>query len=575
MQTPRPFSTHRRAVARLGLLALAAAWVFPAAVSAQIPKAEALVSGGALIPEQACYDVQHYDLALTIHPDDERIEGTLTMRAGIVAETRRVALDLYRTLRVEAVERVATDGEAIPQTFERSDDGLRVFVQLDERLEPGASLTLRVRYAGAPRRAVQPPWDGGFSWERTRDGEPWIATSCQGEGADLWWPVKDHPSDEPDSMDMHFTAPADLVCASNGVLRSVEETEVDGEPFKTWHWHVANPINVYCVTLNLGPYVVIEDTYESVDGTKIPIYFWALPKNEKKARRVLPDFLEHLRFFEEVCGPYPFRNEKYGVVETPFLGMEHQTAIAYGNGYRKFQFDYDWLHHHELSHEWWGNLVTCSDWKDMWIHEGIGTYTQSLWIERTHGAEGYQASIRGLARQIANRRPIAPRETTDSQEIYFGKTGSVPDNDIYNKGALAMHTLRWLLGDETFFAALRRMAYPDPALEKVTDGSQCRHEDTEGIRAIAEKVSGRDLSWFFEVYLRHGALPELIEKRDGAKLELSWKAPGVEVFPMPVEVEIDGERRRVEMPEGRTTVELPSADADVTVDPDYWLILRR
>jgi aminopeptidase N len=539
-----------------------------------------LHSGGPLIPEQACYDVRSYALDLTVRPDDRLIEGTMTMRAGITEATDAIVLDLHREGRNGLdVDKISRGLQALHYEF----DGARIRVQLGESVAPGTEIELVVSYGGSPRPAAFPPWDGGFSWKRTRDADGeaawWIGTSCQGQGADLWWPCKDHPSDEPDTMDLRFTVPADLVCASNGTLASVVENPIEGDatPTKTWHWQVANPINIYCVTLNLGPYVVIERTYESIDGTEVPVFLWALPASERRARKQLDQFLEHLRFFEDTCGPYPFRNEKYGVVETPFLGMEHQTAIAYGNGYRNLQWNYDWLHHHELAHEWWGNLVSCADWKDMWIHEGIGTYMQALYIERKHGRKAYIAELRSKARGITNNHPVAPREATNSAQIYFGREGTEPDNDIYNKGALVMHTLRGLLGDEVFFLALRRMAYPDPAMEKVTDGSQCRHEDTEGIRAIAEKAAGgMDLEWFFEAMLRRAETPILSESRDGAELTLAWQTEAGVDFTMPVDIVIDGERRRVSFESDEpVTIRLPSVESTVAVDPDEWLMLLR
>ncbi len=272
---------------------------------------------------------------------------------------------------------------------------------------------------------------------------------------------------------------------------------------------------------------------------------------------------------EETCGPYPFRAEKYAVVETPHLGMEHQTIIAYGNRFRLSRDGYDWLHHHEMSHEWWANLVTCRDWKDMWIHEGIGTYMQALYMEKLRGPSGYRREMNSKRRNIRNRSPVAPRKVRNSHEIYFTAGG----NDIYSKGSWIMHTMRWLMEDEKFFVALRRMAYPDPEMEKVTDGSCVRLTDTDGIRTIAEQHYGKDLGWFFEVYLRQPRLPELVSKQENGKLLLEWKLPpNLKVeFPMPVEVEVDDKRVRVEMPGGKGELAVDE-DADVTIDPDRWLL---
>ncbi|HLU38676.1 MAG TPA: M1 family aminopeptidase, partial [Planctomycetota bacterium] len=257
-----------------------------------------------------------------------------------------------------------------------------------------------------------------------------------------------------------------------------------------------------------------------------------------------------------------------GIAQTPHLGKEHQTIIAYGNRFRKREFAYDWLHHHELSHEWWGNLVTCRDWKDMWIHEGIGTYMQALYIESRRGRQQYLTQIGRWRRTLANQRAIAPRETQDSRQIYFGAGGS---NDIYYKGACVMHTLRWLLGDEAFFVGLRRLAYPDPELEKVTDGSCVRFEDTDGVQRILEAHSGRELGWFFAVYVRQPALPHLVTERTGTGLALRWEVPGDLPFPMPVPVVVGDRTHRVEIVDGHGFVPLePGAEAQV--DPEGWVL---
>ena len=556
---PHPPGDHATAATLPRVIAIRSMPFALAALAALAPaQDDRQTSGGALIPEQACYDVQHYRLAIRVDPEKRSIAGTLTMTAEVVAETSRIALDLDKAL--EATRITARDRESTGRR-----DGLRLFVDLAEPAKVGETLVVDVDYGGTPRVAPMPPWKGGFTWAETADGSPWIATSCQGEGADLWWPCKDHPSDEPETMDLFVTVPDGLVCASNGTLAGTRPVPGGRE----FHWSIANPISNYTVALNIAPYEVIEDTYECVDGTELPVYFWVLPENRKKAEIFLPEFLDHLRHLETVCGPYPFRNEKYGIVETPHLGMEHQTIIAYGNKYVRQAFDYDWLHHHELSHEWWANLVTARDWKDMWIHEGIGTYMQALYIERKFGEKAYHTEMQIKRRGLVNKVAVAPREVTDSQGIYFSGSG----NDIYYKGSWICHTLRFLLGDETFFRVLRRWAYPEPELEKVTDGSQTRFSDTEEIRAIAERIAERDLGWFFAVYLRQPKLPRLTARVQDDLLVLAWETPEDLPFPMPVPVRIDGEMRRVEMPE-RGEVEVQVGNAAFEVDPDDWLLKR-
>lgn len=509
------------------------------------------VSGGTPIPEQSCYDVSHYRLVLAVEPKAKSIAGSLTMTARALNATKRIALDLDEAFKVTKV--LVGDREA---EFEHKD--LRVWIDLPETVEEGADLRAEIAYAGAPLVAKNPPWTGGFTWSTTRDGAPWIATSCQGEGADLWWPCKDQPDDEPDTMDLIVTVPRELVVAANGTLR---EDRADGA-LRTFHWHVANPINPYCVALNIAPYIILKDTYTCIDGTATPAWFFALPESEAKAKAALPHFLRHLRHLEEVCGPYPFRNEKYGVVETPHLGMEHQSIIAYGNHYRLEDDGYDWLHHHELSHEWWGNLVTNRNWKDMWIHEGIGTYMQALYLEKTRGFDAYQAKMRSDRANLQNRGPVAPKEPRDSHQIYFTLTG----NDIYYKGSWICHSLRWVLGDEMFFRVVRRWAYPTAEWESRTDGTQCRFVDTDELLAIAEHESGIELDWFFDVYLHQPRLPDLAVEEGDGYMRLRWKTPNELPFPMPVAVRIGDELRRIEMKDG--SAEVKTEGKPVVVDPD-------
>jgi aminopeptidase N len=500
------------------------------------------VSGGALPPGQAAVDILHYDLSVAVDPEKRSISGVNVVTARVVAPVGHLVLDLDRPL---TVTRVGLDGRSF-----RRNEGM-VSIALDAWKSPGETVRVSVQYEGAPRAAKSAPWDGGFVWSKTPDGRPWIATACQGEGADLWWPCKDHPSDKPETMDLRVTVPDGLFCASNGVLAGDRR----GDGTRTLHWSIRSPISNYNVALNIAPYEQLKVAYTSVTGEPIPFSFWVLPQDAEKGRKALGGFVRDLRFHEEVCGPYPFRAEKYGVAQTPHLGMEHQSIIAYGNRFRAEPDGYDWLHHHELSHEWWGNLVTCRDWADLWIHEGIGTYMQALYLERLRGPEALRKEMAKTRRGIRNEKPLAPRRPVDSKEGYFG--------DIYSKGSWVMHTMRWVLGDEAFFKALRRMAYPDPGKERVTDGSQVRFSDTEEIRAIAERVSGRDLGWFFEVYLREAGLPELAVE-DGV---LKWKSPRNLPFPMPVPLKVGGRLLRAE-PGSKVPAEPHE------VDPDRWILRK-
>jgi len=524
-------------------------------------------SGGALTPEQAAYDVAYYDLTLALDSGARAIEGTLAVGCVVLDLLSTLVLDLDEALDVRAVHELFAR-ERAPRTlsFEHTEGVLRI--DLGATREPFSELYVAVDYGGRPREAEQPPWKGGFTWTETPSGEPWIATTCQQEGADLWWPCKDHPSDEPEEMRLHVRVPEPLVVAANGRL---ERREAHDDGTWTWHWYVSTPINHYAVALNVAPYVELRHDYTSVTGEPLPISFYVLPSSVEPGREFLPEIAAHLRWYEETFGPYPFRADKYAVVETPHLGMEHQTIIAYGNDFETDGRGFDWLHHHELAHEWWGNLVTVADWKDFWIHEGFATYCQSLYAEHLRGREGLVESVRGIRHHLNNVEPVAPTTSCTTREIYFDKRGR-SDNDIYYKGALVLHTLRWLIGDEPFFRSLRRMCYPDPELERVTGGEQCRFATTEDFVAIVEDEAGRELDAFFDVYLRQPALPELVVERGEGTLRLDWKVPGGLELPLPVEVLVEDEAgdERVRCAPGQTLEIRPGAD--VTIDPDAWVL---
>ncbi|MDQ3804972.1 MAG: M1 family metallopeptidase [Acidobacteriota bacterium] len=525
-------------------------------------------SGGPLMPEQAAYDVTFYDLALRVNPREQSIAGALTARARIVHPTDWFVLDLDTPLAVSQTSLVGA-GVARPLRFERR--GGKVWIALGRTMQPGEAVEVRVEYAGKPRVAPRPPWVGGFVWAKTPSGQDWISTAVQMDGADLFWPCKDHPSDEPDSMSLHITVPAGLVVAANGKPTGVTKNN-DGT--STSNWHVSTPINNYGVALNIAPYRTIEGTYRSVTGEQVPATFWVLPENYEKGQRLFAELFEMLAFLEKHLGPFPFRADKIGVAETSHLGMEHQTIIAYGNHFVQDANRFDWLLFHEVGHEWWANLVTAADWRDFWIHEGFQSYMDALYHGEKRGPEAYHRHIAGLRRNINNRQPLAPREARTTTQMYFVAPDYVnSDGDVYNKGAAVLHTLRYLVGDKAFFTALRRMAYPTAALERVKDGRQCRFVTTEDFRHVAEEASGMRLDWFFEVYLRQPQLPRLVSEVKGDTLTLRWDTPGGLAFPMPVTVKLGERTQKLEVSTAPVTI--PLGGQQPVVDPENWLLMRK
>ncbi len=522
-------------------------------------------SGRPMPPEQAAYDVLSYELQVKIDPNKRRIDGQCAIHARMLQSTKSIIVDLDSRLGAKKVYALRPEhayGEAPKVSFAHRGNEIRVESPL---FEAGEEVIVQIEYGGTPREAPNPPWDGGFTWSRTGDGSHWIATSNQMQGGDLWWPCKDQPDDEPDEMTISVTVPAPLVAATNGRPTGFRESE---KGWLTYDWAVTTPINAYGVALNIAPYKTITRDYASLAGETFPVTYWVLPENVEPGKVLFEDILRQMRFFEEVFGPYPFRADKYGVAETPHLGMEHQSIIAYGNRYQGNpwgrDYGFDMLHLHEFAHEWWANLVTAKNWNDFWIHEGFASYAQALYVEHLHGKEGYREEMLSMRGGITNARAVAPREPRTATQMYT-------NSDIYPKGAWIVHMLRFLMGDEVFFQALRRMAYPDPELEKAKDGSACRFATTEEIHDIAEKVSGQELDWFFEVYVRQSALPRLVTEKKGRELRLRWEVPNDLPFPMPVELEIGGERVRVDVPEGGAMVE---RQGEIIVDPDRWLLME-
>lgn len=527
-------------------------------------RAAAEDTGGPILQEQAAYDVRHYDLDLRVDPTRKRISGTGTVEVKVLQPMSWLVLDLDPRLRAHEV-RIAsglTRSNGMARTsFEQR--GSRLWIFLNQELPANTRLVAAISYAGRPRPAVNAPWDGGFTWTKTRDGKPWIATSVQGEGADLWWPCKDHPSDKPESFTLRIRVPDPLVVASNGRLVEVIQHK---DHTRTYHWHTSFPISNYNVALNIAPYETVSTNYVSVTGEIVPATYWVLPENREQGAKLLPEILEHLNFYERVLGPYPFRAEKYGVAETPHLGMEHQSIIAYGNKYRGGPHGYDWLHHHELGHEWWGNLVTVTDWSHFWIHEGLCTYMQALYAEEREGIMAYHHALYENRRRIKNSHAMVPAHPTGMKTV-SDQTGT----DAYFKGEWILHMLRHLVGRDQMLTILRRFAYPTPEMERISDGSVCRFVTSEDFIKLAEKISGRDLRWFFNLYLNQPRLPKLVSEIKGETLELRWETPDGFPFPMPVEVEVQGRLERIEMPGGKASLDA-SRFSRARLDPNLWIL---
>lgn len=523
-------------------------------------------SGGVLMPEQAAYDVQSYDLAVRPNIEEQSIRGVLTATALIVKPIDKFVLDLDTPFTVESA--VLLNGRKQTRLLFDRKEG-KIWIAFPKMQPAGTTVKVRVAYKGKPRVAPRPPWVGGFVWSKTADGQPWFATAVQNDGADLWFPVKDHPSDKPETTSLHFTVPEPLVAASNGKLVSMVR---NSDRTVTYNWFVSQPIANYCIALNVAPYKLIEDKVKSVSGEMIPIKFYVLPEHFEKGQSLVDLAKKYNAFFEEYLGPYPFRADKIGIAETPHLGMEHQSITAYGNEFKYDEKGDDWLLFHEFGHEWWANLVTAPDWNDFWIHEGFQSFMDTFYIEKTRGKEAYFAAMKARQAKFHNVKPVAPRESQTTTQIYMLPPDyTKSDGDIYGKGAMILNTLRFYLGDEAFFKTLRRTAYPTEAMEKISDGKQFHFETTDDFLKTAERESGKNLDWFFEVYLRQPALPKLVSEVKENQLTLRWETANNLPFPMPVEVKIDDETKLVEMKDGKGSLPL-AADGKYEIDPHGWVL---
>lgn len=509
------------------------------------------VSGGPLKLEQAAFDVIAYEVSIKVDTTTKTLSGTTVMDAKTVIPTASILVDLDEPYTVTRV----TDGKANLR-FQRIGDTIRIFFPLSK--QPGEAIRTEISYAGVPHVARNAPWDGGIVWAKTPSGADWISVALQGAGADLIFPCKDHPSDRPSRASMRLTVPDPLIAVGPGTL---SKTDKNADGTSTFTWNMPMPINNYSLVFNAAPYALVKDSVKSVGGQTIPIHFYVLPENKDKAPKLIEEQKKYCAFMEKYCGPFPFRTVKMGIVETPHLGMEHSTAIAYGNRYRFAPDGLDWLLLHEFGHEWWANLVSNADWRDMWIHEGFQSFLDTFYIEQIRGKEAYFTAMKGRRRGIRNAAPVAPRPETSSAS--YG-------NDIYDKGALVLHALRYLVGDAAFLRSIRRMAYPTAESEKWTDGRALRLATTDDFVQIASEEANQDLRWFFEVYVRQAKLPNLKSSTTGGRLILQWEAPEGLPFSMPIDVVVAGKTVRVPMTGGKGAVEFSGAEP--VVDPNGWVL---
>ncbi|HSH45142.1 MAG TPA: M1 family metallopeptidase [Longimicrobiales bacterium] len=521
-------------------------------------------------PARDWWDVTFYDLAVRVEPADSAIMGSVGIVYRVLEPGSELQVDLQRPMEVDSVlwrgRRLdhRRDGDAVFITAPPPDGGEGASARVGSSASAAGSATMdtvTVFYHGRPRVAPMPPWDGGFVWSRDPTGTPWVATANQGLGASVWWPNKDTQADEPDSQRVAITVPEPLTNVSNGRLRGVTEHE-DGTA--TWEWFVASPINNYNIAINAGAYAHFGDTISGEAGA-LTLDYWPLEVNLEAARAQFAQTPDVVACFEHWFGPYPFYEDGLKLVETPYLGMEHQSAVAYGNAYGNgylgrdlsgtgLGLEWDFIIVHELAHEWWGNSITTADLADMWVHEGFANYAESLYTECLRGEEAGARYVRGVRSGVANDRPIIPAYGVNAE-------GS---GDMYNKGGNMLHTIRQIVDDDDRWRGILRGLQRD-----------FRHQIVTGrqVRDYMSEAAGVDLEPVFRQYLETTEIPVLEYRVTGDSVRYRW-ADVVDGFDMPVDVTTPAGTRRIHpTPEWRTE-RVPGAGEEFEVDPDFYVLPR-
>ncbi|HLV61803.1 M1 family metallopeptidase [Galbibacter sp.] len=511
---------------------------------------------GSITPERAWWDLNFYHLKVDVNPDDKFISGSNVIRYEVLKPYQKLQVDLQAPLKID---KVTQDGE----TLQIESVGNAHFVTLNKPQVSGQTNEVIVYYSGHPKVAVKAPWDGGLSWKKDASGQHFVATSCQGLGASVWWPNKDHMYDEVDSMKISVTVPEDLMDVSNGQLIGVDHNPE--EKTKTYHWSVVNPINNYGVNLNIGDYVHFDDTFNGEKG-ELKLDFYVLKPNLEKAKKQFKQAAKMLEAFEYWFGPYPFYEDGFKLVEVPYLGMEHQSSVTYGNGYENgylgrdvsgsgWGLKFDFIIIHESGHEWFANNITYKDIADMWIHESFTSYSENLYVDYYFGKKASSEYVIGVRKNIANDSPIIGQYNVNS-------SGSA---DMYYKGANMLHTLRQLIDDDQKWRSILRGLNTEFYHQTVT---------TAQIEGYISEKSGIDLRPFFNQYLRTVKIPKLQLKVSGKALKYRY-VNIVENFDMPVRIDINGQTQWIQPEAKWQKLKASGAIERLEVDQNFYIESER
>jgi aminopeptidase N len=510
----------KNSAATLGLMVTAAVAVAvslaaqqPPAPAAPTPAAptRASILRGEYGPYRANNDVLFYHLDVRIDPEKKLLSGKNTVRFKMLADGTRIQLDLYANL---TVEKILLADRPLAYTRELN----AVFIDFPETLRSGRTYAIDVHYSGTPTQTGR---FGGFTFGKDPQGRHWIFTACEGEGASIWWPNKDQWRDEADSMDISVAVPSDLVDVSNG--RFLRKTDL-GDGFTRWDWRVHYPINSYNVSVNIGRYEHFTDTHGD-----LTLDFYVQPESLDKARRQFAQAKPMIAAYERWFGDYPFPKDGFKLIEVPYSGMEHQSAVTYGNRFANGYLERDWtgvgvspkfdfIIIHESAHEWFGNAVSAADVSDMWIQEGWATYLEALYVEHVFGKDDALKYINGYKPKVRNREPIITQRGIHR----------TPSQDMYFKGALFLHTLRSVVdNDERWWKLLRELF------------QQFKYQNimTEDLVQFVNARLGRNLTPIFDQYLRRAALPilQLAFDEKARTVAYRWEADE-RSFAMPIRV---------------------------------------
>ena len=546
------------------LLALPALLLFTLSATAQLmqPKPEKFSRAdtlrGTLTPLRTCYDINYYHLRVKVDIDQRFISGSNEFAFTAVQDFKKLQFDLFENLKVE---KVVYNGEPLPFTREFN----AVFVTFPQTIRKGAKDKFTVHYSGNPIVAKKAPWDGGFVFAKDSAGKPWVTVACQGLGASSWWPNKDHQSDEVDSVLISMSVPKGLKEVSNGRLRSVVE-QTDG--YTQFNWFVGNPINNYNITFYIGDYAHWTDEFDGENG-KLALDYWALKADSAKARPHWDaDVKPMLKSFEHWFGHYAFYKDGYKLVHAPHLGMEHQSAVAYGNKFKKgyagrdlsgsgWGMNFDFITIHESGHEWFGNNITAKDIADMWIHESFTNYSEALFVESQSGKAAGEEYVIGVRKNILNDVPIIGHYGVN-------KEGS---GDMYYKGANMIHTIRQLIDNDDKFRTILRGMNKTFYHQTVT---------TEQVEQFIAKQSGLKLEKVFDQYLRHTEVPVLEYKINQGKLSYRWTNT-VKGFKMPLKVMLTKGKYSFISPTEKwktTSIDRTLPPSEFKTDPNFYVLIK-